>query len=385
MSFKDILSRPFVKPENSVKERKLFVSVDIGSTETRCIVRNPKTNKTSEVLTVDTGQIIIPRKLEGIYTEPAISSNLEAIISGTINTHIIKGDMRNFYNRPQKVLASCASKLEQEQTYISITFIIGLAIALYEIDCNEKADVTNVTLMLSLPSEDVGSDIRKAKVDSKLKTAFNVEFPRFPYNVNFEVKEINLYSEVYAAAVCYSLIQKISPVDNYVFVDCGGRNRGAIVYNNGRLASEAAITSNGGGDNYLKELCKIIQNRTELSSPNKQSVIRALETAVINNGSTSIDISECLDEAKELLSEDLLDTVLMAVDYNNLQLNEVHTIVCTGRTMLPSKLGDRITSPSVVEKLETLIKGMCPTVRVIHYDFANPIVNGLNYLSYKFK
>lgn len=385
MSFQKIMESPFIRPSNNIKERELVVSVDIGSTETRCIVRNPATNIQSEVLAVDTGEIIIPRKLEVVYTEPDIKYNLEAIISSnSVNVHIIKGDMRSYYNKPQKVLASCASKLDQEQTYNSITFIIALAILLYSVEHDESAETTNINLMLSLPSEDVGSDARREKAQSRLINKFSVEFPRFAYTVNYEIKMLKLYSEVYAAATAYAVQRGISPKDRYVFVDCGGRNRGAIIYTNGRLTSEASITSNGGGDVYIKELSKIIQNRTDISNPNKYAVIRSLGTGFIANGSVSIDISECLDEAKEMLSEYLLETVLSAVDYNDLQLNEIHTIVCTGRTMMPSVYNGHTTSPSVVSKLEHKIKEICPTVNVVYYDTPNPVVKGLTYLSLKF-
>lgn len=389
--FNDLMRGAYNKPVVEKSESNFVVSVDIGSTQTRTFLRD-ETGYESGVLTVDTPYIAIQRKLEDVSTKPAIASNLEAVINGgSVSAHIIKGEMRTLYNKSSRNLASACSKLDQEGSYISILFMLGLNALLYEMDKNEQYKVHKINVMLALPSEDIGSNTRKDKLDSMLKGIFEIYFPRFNRSVTIDVTDINICSEVSAAAIDYIISSVYATDDEHklpdsgscVFLDCGGRNKSAILYKNGRLATESSVSLPGGGENYIRHLSKVIQNNIGINRPDNKSVFESLPTAVLRNGAKDIDIVDCMQEAKEALAEQLMDVVLELLDYNDMQLQDISYIICSGRTMLPSARHDIVVSQSVSVELEKLVHDMSPNTNCIRTSNINAVIKGLDYMTFK--
>lgn len=389
--FNDLMKKPYVKPVTETEESNITVSIDIGSTQTRSYLRDDNGYE-SGVLTVDTPYITVHRKLEDVKTQNIIDANLEAeISSGTISTHIIKGDMRTLYNKSSRNLVSSCSKLDQDGSYISILFMLGLNALLYEMKTNQVYNVHKVRLMLALPSEDIGSDSRKEKVDSMLKGVFEVKFPRFNRSVNIELNEINVYSEVSAAAIDYIMGSVngtytntvLTGNSNCVFLDCGGRNKSAILYRNGKLATESSVSLPGGGENYIRNISKIVQNTYGINKPDNKSICESLTTATLRNGNTEIDLIETMHEAKELLADQLMDTIFELLDFNGIQLQDISYIICSGRTMLPSVRKDTTVSPSVVVELESIVHSMSPNTQCVRTENIDAVIKGLDYMTFK--
>lgn len=382
--FNKFMKQAYTQPVASEPESNLTISVDIGSTQTRTMLRDNLGYMTMEPLIVDTAYIPVIRQLQDVKTSDTIESNLEAeIVSSSINSHIIKGDMRLLYNKMSRNLASCTSKLEQEGAYNSILFMLGLNALLYELQTNKTYSLHKTKLVLSLPSEDIGSNSRKDKLESKLKGIVDITFPRFNRSIKISIDEIVIHSEVASAAVQYMIDCSPDPTRNYVFIDCGGRNKSAILYKNGRVVTESSVSKSGGGENYLRELAQIVQNTKGISKPNTVSLLNALPNATLISGIDTIDIIDSMEEAKMIFAEQMVDTVLELLDYNQMQLQDISYIICSGRTMLPSERKGNIVSQSMVTYFESIIHDMSPQTQCKRSDNINAVIVGLNYLSMK--
>lgn len=368
---------------NKVASKTLNICLDVGSTMTRSImfksedVQNNKLNK--ELLITDTATIQLARPLPSIRTQKTIQDNLECVLTTSTNTwRIVKGSMRQLLTKESVRMVSSISKLDQETTYQSILFQCALNALCESVQSDTAADVYNIGLTLALPPEDT-ADTRKEKITSRLLGVSTVEFPRLNKKINLNITSVDIYAEPIAAAYYYSINVPSASDENIVFLDCGGRSKGAVLTKNGRLVLDGTVTGVGGGERFVQEVAQNTATRLEVNLPSAEVVRKALETGSMKIGTTDYDITEDINLAKENLAEDCTDTIRRLLDKTGTKLEEIQRVVCTGRSFLPSVKNGTVVSRSLVEFVEEQFQYNNVPIEFERYSLDNPIVNGLYY------
>lgn len=368
---------------NKVPNKVLNICLDAGSTMTRSIMFKSEDVQKGvmkpEVLVTDTATIQLSRPLPSIRTQKIIQDNLECVLTTATNTwRIVKGSMRQILTKESVRMVSSISKLDQETTYQSILFQCGLNALCESIQSDTVADVYNIHLTLALPPEDT-ADVRKDKITSRLLGVSTVEFPRLDKKINLNILSVDIYAEPIAAAYYYSINQTTAANENIVFLDCGGRSKGAVLTKNGRLVLDGTVTGIGGGERFVQEVAQNITSRKEVNLPSMEVVRTALETGSMNIGTQVLDITEDIDLAKQTLAEDCADVIRRLLDKTGTKLEEIQRVVCTGRTFKPSIRNGTVLSKSLVEYIEEDFQYSGVPIVFERYSVDNPIVHGLYY------
>lgn len=389
MTYKEILynKKELAKPTPSSAIKTLDICLDVGSTQTRSICFTPKTmGLDSEIVTIDTGVKPVRRSLSNLRTDKTLEGNLEVEVStGNDVWHFVKGSMRNRMLNDATKIASSISKLDQVYTYQSIYFQIGLMALLDAFQTGIQSSCYDIKLTLALPPEDL-LDSRQEMLKDRLKGKAVVKFPRRNLSVNINIVDIELYSEPVAVAFNYSLNCDDSASQNLVFLECGGRSKGAIVTKQGTLVLEGTTTAMGGGENMLSTIADSVANRLHINLPDINVIRNCLDTGLFVYGNDTIDISDEINEAKRVLASDCVDIISTALDRTNTKLEEVQKVVCTGRSFKPSVRNGKVVSPSLATFIEDEFKYSKVPIVFETYAEDNPVVRGLSYYAmYKYQ
>ena len=382
MTYRDILysKKDLAKPTPSSAIKTLDVCLDIGSTQTRSICFTPKTMSVdSEIVTVDTGVKMVRRSLSNLRTDKTLEGNLEVEVStGNDVWHFVKGSMRNRMVSDATKIASSISKLDQVYTYQSAYFQIGLMVLLDAFQTGIQASCYDIKLTLALPPEDL-LDSRQEMLKERLRGKAVIKFPRKNLSVNINITEIELYSEPVAVAFNYSLNCNDSVSQNLVFLECGGRSKGAIVTKQGTLVLEGTTTAMGGGENMLSAIADAVANRLHINLPDINAIRNCLDTGIFVYGNDTVDIVNEINEAKKMLASDCVDIISTALDRTNTKLEEVQKVVCTGRSFKSSIRNGKVVSPSLATFIADEFKYSQVPIVFETYAEDNPVVRGLSY------
>lgn len=368
---------------NKIPNKALNVQMDVGSTATRSTMfktEDIKANQLAkEFIVTDTASIQLTRAIPTIRTQKAIIDNLEVVLTTSTNSwRIVKGSMRQLLTKESVGMASSISKLDQETTYQSILFQCALNCLCDAIQSDTIADVYNIELTLALPPEDT-ADNRRTKLVSRLLGVSTVEFPRLNKKINLNITGVEVYAEPVAAAYCYCVNESDAVEQNIVFLDCGGRSKGAVLTKNGRQVLDGTVTDLGGGERFVQEVASSIATRLDVNLPSIDVARKAIETGSIKIGTVEYDITEDIHVAKENLAADCVDTIKRLLDKTGTKLEEIQKVICTGRTFLPSVRNGNIVSKSLVEYIEEIFQYNNVSIDFERYSRENPIVNGLYY------
>lgn len=385
MTFMEILNTcdGSVSITNKVASKSLNICMDIGSTMTRSIMfktEDIQANKMDkELIVTDTATIQLTKPLGFIRTQNTVQDNLEVVITTSTNSwRIVKGSMRGVLCKDTTGMVSSISKLDQETTYQSILFQSALNALCDSIQTDTIADVYNISLTIALPPEDT-ADSRVEKIKSRLIGVSTVEFPRLNKKININITAVDIYAEPIAAAYYYSINTPTASDENIIFIDCGGRSKGAVLTKNGRLVQEGTVTSVGGGERFLQEVASVAADRLEVNLPSHEVIRKAVTVGSLRIGTTEYDITEDIDFAKRNLAADCADTIRRLLDKTATKLEEIQRVVCTGRPFMPSVKNGNVVSRSLVEYLEEEFQYNNVSLEFERYSLDHPIVNGLYY------
>jgi hypothetical protein len=387
MTYKEILeasANKLTKPTSTKPSADMVISMDVGSTQTRSTIITADTSDFTdlEVVEMDTAAVQLYRPLNSLRTNNTIISNLETeVITPTTSWKFVKGPMRTMLTKESTRMASSMSKLDQETTYQSILFQCGLMALLDAYNTGTLAEIYNVKLTIAMPPEDL-VDVRQERIKSRLIGVTTVKFPRLNSVINLNIVGVSIYAEPVAAAFSYLMNNGRESKENIVFIDCGGRSKGAILTKQGNSVLEGTTTAMGGGEHFLTDVAQSISARLKINLPNVDIVRDCLSTAMFNFGSEEHDIVEDIDVAKRALAADCADVIRAVLDRTNTKLEEIQRVVCTGRTFLPSVRNGQVVSPSLVEYVEREFKYSGVPIQFERYSsIKQPIVNGLSYYS----
>lgn len=387
MELFDYLGMPIgaVKIGRKFPAKDINICIDAGSTGTRSILFQSKDieemSLEQEILEIETPIVQVRRKIpSSIRTGKKIEDNLECEVKlpGGDSYHFVKGNMRAVLSQKGEAMVSSESKIDQELLYQTILFQMGLHIMLEDMKTSTEAEVYNVSLTLALPPEDIVDD-KLDNLSQKLSGISVISFPRIKKSYKINVHNIEPYAEPEAAAYYY-IVRKSDEqgAENIVFLDCGGRSKGACIEKDNIIVQASTSTSFGGGEKMLKNLAQTIAETYSITIPNVETVRAALMTGKINVGTNVIDITEDIQYVKEELASECVDTIHAILDKNGTKLEEIQRIVCTGRTFTPTKDVDgKVISESLVVEIKNQMSSSGVTIIIEYFSDPNPIVRGL--------
>ena len=334
------------------------------------------------ILKVDTATVNIKEDTKGLRTAMNIADNLEVIISNSKTTwHFVKGNMRNLFAKEYVNMSASMSKADQKLTKQSIIFQCALTVLCNAYDKGFVSNEYDIHLTISLPPEDT-EDSRVEKIRENLIGTYNVKFPRLEKDINIVIKSVEVYAEPVAASYYYAL-ENVDEIEEEtaVFLDCGGRSKGAVLVKNGSLVLNGTVTDIGGGERLLLDISKNVAKRLGITRLNTNVIRDGLAEAEIKIGTKTIDIAEDINNAKANLAEACVSTINKLLDETYTQIEEVQHIICTGRTFIPSIRNGVIVSPSLVEfiKSEMNESDLELNIKFERVENDNPVVIGLLY------
>lgn len=364
---------------HNVSEKNLDVHMDIGSTQTRSSCCERGISTADDMLLMDTEHVILHGAMPFIRTGINMEDNLQCKIKGPAGTwHLLKGSIAALVPKDAVRLSSCSSKLDQEATFQSIVFNCGLNAVIESIKSGISSDIVNVDLTLSLPPEDL-SYARQQAMRDKLLGLYEIDFPRLRRKVTLNITGVEVYAEPVAAAFAYLVAEEPDENQTIVFLDCGGRSKGAVLYKDGALILGAVTTDLGGGENFIQDVAHNISDRLEVNLPDINTVRRALSTGDMYIGNKVYSIADDLNQGKASLAEECVSTITRLLDRCDTHLEEVQRIVCTGRTFTPSIKDGTVTSPSLINFIEDALRFSNVPLTFERYAKPNAIVTGLEY------
>lgn len=387
MNYKKFLkSNGKVEIPNTVESEDLYVCIDAGSTETRSMFfREEDLNEefeTPEVLIMDTATVKLYEPIEGLRTSNAVADNLEMEITTSSDSHrIARGSIRKYLAKASITMSSATSKIDQMLTRYSVWSQCALTALYRAINSNTIAETYNIHLTLSLPPEDT-TTARIEKVKNELSGVTTVNFPRLGKRININIlkSELEIYAEPVAAAHSYVYhAEENNSIDDEitVFLDCGGRSKGAVIAKNGEQVLNGTVTAMGGGEAMLSDISRKISNKYNINAPSIDTVAESLNDGLFHIGTETKDITPEINSAKVVLAEDCAALINKLLDTTHIQIESVQRIVCTGRTFLPTVRNSTVVSKPLSEFIERQFSNIPVNIIFEKYNNINPIVNGL--------
>lgn len=370
----------------------MFLAMDLGSTETRSLVFN-SAGESQGLIHLDSNYAILSRGIDHIGNpDDELSSKLEAVIIDRTagnkteapfsKVHVVKGKLRNVADVHVVNTTANASKIDQDPTYINCVFNTAYMLLLRSAAMGALPEATvPVDITVSMPPEDTISQNRIDRFKSRLAGQYQVTFPRLDSTIQFEIKaeDITVISEPNAVAIYQQGTDPLDQESAFGFIDIGGRSAGYSFVRGGVLLEDNCVTEPVGGNTMQNIIATLVADKLNIHRPTNDVVNRALKTGNIKIGSRMIDISSCINAAKQEIASTLFNGFTTAMDSNNLQAQQLSKIFCSGRSFGVSQDEGGIKSPSLMNALEGMFRLRSPYTDFQLIDSQDAIVTGLMY------
>lgn len=397
VDFNAVLKQPYSKVADTVNQKTLWISMDIGSTETRSITFSPEVKdqqsvyKTS-VFTTPSQTWVADNNmpLDGQSMGDRLCCRFP---SGQIAGFLAKGAIANSLVSKARVINSSSDKLLQRATYSSIFFDIALICELDAQVTGVKANHYSIKLMLSIPPKE-SSNAKNRENQAKYFNQGGVTY-FFPYfedaGGSFSIQTCDLFQEPEAAGIFFRVEDRlIDQRANYLFLDVGGRSAGVVPMKNGKMiGSNTTIDKSIGGSKLLAAIAEDVAQAYDIPIPDTNLICNALQTGEFYVPSRNADygqdskFKEVVDKNKRKFADTIAQYCSDSAAINSIDFGYLTGIYLTGRVF--NDYVDPKTGQNYYTSLSELVTqalrddyGYYGSVkcRNTEYDL-NPICNGL--------
>lgn len=381
-------------PQTTCSIASMNMAIDIGSTQTRIcqyllegtIFKHQLLDSNYEIVTRDISHVSSPSEnvidnLDMVITDKTAEHKVKPMIT---TEHVVKGGLLQKMTINVNITSASTSKIDQKATYINIISNIALLFLKEYSTRGLNVKKPSAVLTVSLPPEDTKHQARLDTFRNTLAGEYEVDFIRLGVKVPFTINEsdILVISEPEAVAVYKTVSDNSnsdednSDVDDSVIcvLDVGGRSTGITFIVDGHLLVDSCATVNLGGACLAALFSRNIAAEYSIQEPLITRVSKSLETGTYRLGAQRVDVSAQLNAAKQEFAAMICNELIRAVDNNGLQLQNISTILCSGRTF-----GDAPKSPSLMTFIEKEFKEKSSFTEFSLVDIANPILTGLCY------
>lgn len=394
---KSAMKTTYVKPNHHVEVKKLYLSIDAGSTETRSVENYFDENKevqSTPAIVIGAEYAKFRRPLQMNTESEPLFKNLEFKIGYPAIEGFSKGEveqiaraaLRDKYRLSGAVesIDSTQHKIEQRATYNTILSSIATQCMVSDMNTGVYSDVYDIDLQVSLPPGEITEAFDGDKFRRVLSNTFDMEMPKIKRAFQIKISSIIISPEPLAAAVNYITSKLETRRDqNILFVECGGRSIGTIMYRGvDKLDPDSAFPKLGSaGDAFLTNLAMDLATKYSITQPSRAQILQSLKTGKYMIGMEELDFISILDECKLTFADNLMSCIRSSMKTIGMNFDELQRIVFSGRIFEPLILKDgTMLSPSLADIFKESQELALKNIEVEKQDTIYPVINGLSIL-----
>lgn len=375
---------------------RVQISVDAGSSETRTHTwsGNPRSGV---VQALDSSYSVVNEDISQLNSQStSLYDNLEIKLSDITDNKefkvfdsltIVKGGLLEDLRLPIAKTSSNTGKGYQDTTYINTIANIAIRAYMMAVNGSMMSKCMVAELSLALPQEDVISSKRQDEIKSRMNGLYSVEFPRLNYKIEIAIDydKIFLFDEAQAALGYWKVYNKVdtSQYSGVLIIDAGGRSVDLSLMLKGRVISKGSHTCKFGGQKFIDIIIDKYVNETGNDMPTREMVLDSLDTGLLQNGNSDIDITRFIDSAKEEIVKSIMSDIGMLLDVNDVRMSQLNLVVCAGRLMGESKNAEH-SVPSMSTYIEREVMRVSPNTMVGQIDYDHALVLGLSLARFAF-
>lgn len=394
---KSAMKSVYELPKHHVDSKKLYLSIDAGSTETRSVENYFDENKNVQSTTatvIGAEYVKFRRSIASDTSGEPLYKNLEFKIGYPTVEGFSKGEteciarsvLKDKYRMTNAVesIDSTQHKIEQKATYNTILSSIAVQCMISDMCTHTYSDVYDIDLHVSLPPGEIIEAYSDNKFRKVLNNTFNMEMPRIKRAFMIKINKITITAEPVAAAVTYITNNMLSKKDqNILFVECGGRSIGTCLYRGTNRLDESSVYTQLGnaGDTLLNNVAIDLSGKYSITQPSRDQLLQSLKTGKYMVGMQELDFISVLDECKLTFSDTLMSCIRSAMKTIGMNFDELQRIVFSGRAFEPLMLKDgTIKSLSVVDIFRESQDIVLKDIEVEKQTTVYPVIAGLSIL-----
>lgn len=363
----------------------LHICTDQGASSTRFSVNNSKVYKNpNNFIEVDIESDIRNTP----YTQEFVD-NMDLTISKDgesdfFPVRILGGTLAERYSSSSAKPSMLSSKSRQPVNYYSVISSVVNSILLSEDaeDCKSPVDVT--CYMCLPPVEITGNNENEDYVKSQLAGKYTVRLNKMDREIEFNIKEVNVYAESVLAVVAFLFNQDATQRTEmakynkgYILgFDLGASTADLVLIKDRRFIEHSGYTCKLGG-NIIDDLMRSEIRRKFGTEVSNDDIIEAVRTGRLAYGSSYKDVSAELQKCKKQYASMLFEKVETYFASNNIGLQSIKAAFMSGGGSMQSSYLDEsgkevVTSPSVGEYIDEMIKKVCDSVDMVLSPSVNP-------------
>lgn len=363
----------------------LHVCTDQGASSTRFSVNNSKVYKNpNNFIEVDIESDIRNTP----YTQEFVD-NMDLTISKDgesdfFPVRILGGTLAERYSSSSAKPSMLSSKSRQPVNYYSVISSVVNSILLSEDaeDCKSPVDVT--CYMCLPPVEITGNNENEDYVKSQLAGKYIVRLNKMDREIEFNIKEVNVYAESVLAVVAFLFNQDATQRTEmakynkgYILgFDLGASTADLVLIKDRRFIEHSGYTCKLGG-NIIDDLMRSEIRRKFGTEVSNDDIIEAVRTGRLAYGSSYKDVSAELQKCKKQYASMLFEKVETYFASNNIGLQSIKAVFMSGGGSMQSSYMDEsgkeiVTSPSVGEYIDEMLKKVCDSVDMVLSPSVNP-------------
>ena len=363
----------------------LHICTDQGASSTRFSVNNSKVYKNpNNFIEVDIESDIRNTP----YTQEFVD-NMDLTISKDgesdfFPVRILGGTLAERYSSSSAKPSMLSSKSRQPVNYYSVISSVVNSILLSEDaeDCKSPVDVT--CYMCLPPVEITGNNENEDYVKSQLAGKYTVRLNKMDREIAFNIKEVNVYAESVLAVVAFLFNQDATQRTEmakynkgYILgFDLGASTADLVLIKDRRFIEHSGYTCKLGG-NIIDDLMRSEIRRKFGTEVSNDDIIEAVRTGRLAYGSSYKDVSAELQKCKKQYASMLFEKVETYFASNNIGLQSIKAVFMSGGGSMQSSYMDEsgkevVTSPSVGEYIDEMLKKVCDSVDMVLSPSVNP-------------
>lgn len=363
----------------------LHICTDQGASSTRFSVNNSKVYKNpNNFIEVDIESDIRNTP----YTQEFVD-NMDLTISKDgesdfFPVRILGGTLAERYSSSSAKPSMLSSKSRQPVNYYSVISSVVNSILLSEDaeDCKSPVDVT--CYMCLPPVEITGNNENEDYVKSQLAGKYTVRLNKMDREIEFNIKEVNVYAESVLAVVAFLFNQDATQRTEmakynkgYILgFDLGASTADLVLIKDRRFIEHSGYTCKLGG-NIIDDLMRSEIRRKFGTEVSNDDIIEAVRTGRLAYGSSYKDVSAELQKCKKQYASMLFEKVETYFASNNIGLQSIKAVFMSGGGSMQSSYMDEsgkeiVTSPSVGEYIDEMLKKVCDSVDMVLSPSVNP-------------
>jgi len=349
--------------------------VDIGNSETRVKTycgKNSKGNPRSKLARLDNRYSIIPNEKIQIYTNDDVYTGSNSYLFKLENgTYYCSGKMcENEF--AQTSLRPAALEKKYDAFVTRLTLINAFRQGFEDVEALLGKDINDYEVewevSLLLPPEDL--EVGAKKLADMVKGIKSIQFIMPNLSKNINIKKVKVYPEGMCAFLGVLYERKgvarenykylTEPTESTIIFDIGAGTTDIVLVKGAQVVQSSRFTREVGGNNVHRLVQRSLKNKG-LFLPD-QIIREGTNTGYVKSGSRTVDISDDIADAKDAVSNQLVDAVQEFFESSMISVRTISNIlVCGGGAEVSTN--DKI--KPISKYITDYMRRLSPDIRLI--------------------